>query len=232
MTAVIYARYNVRKREKFVSVTTQMNKCRGFCGAHSLEILGLFEDNEGLAEGFDSALSLAIANKSVFLCYDLTRLPYRLVSLTGFFRSLIDAGGAFVSLIERLDTRTPEGMHFLAMLDNVEIAHRESYSIQATRDRREMLADNLIVGGIIPYGFSLHRTDPKRLVQNDSEKVIVDLMCDLYNGGLNTKQIGESLEARAIDPRKGQKWSAGLINNILRRYGVQIRPGKYLDHGL
>jgi len=70
------------------------------------------------------------------------------------------------------------------------------------------------VGGGQRYGL---RAEGGELVQDDEERVVVELVRELRAAGLSYRAIGRELEERGHRPRRAAEWSAESIRQIAQR---------------
>jgi hypothetical protein len=75
--------------------------------------------------------------------------------------------------------------------------------------------------GSVPYGYDL-ADDGQTLIANKFESDAIILMQRLHAKGLSLRKIGAELDKRGIATKKGAKWAAATINQILLKTCLQF----------
>ena len=74
----------------------------------------------------------------------------------------------------------------------------------------------LKLGGAVPYGFRVSE-DGNRLVHNDEEREVLQVMAEMRKNRSSYRQIANELERRGIRNREGRKWHPQSIKNQINR---------------
>ena len=90
-------------------------------------------------------------------------------------------------------------------------------------------ANGKLMGSIPQYGWKIDPNNPKRIVKNPQERIIINEIKRLHSKGLSLRKIAAKLTELGYKPRKVKKifkgnpvwvkgkWSAQTIHVILKR---------------
>jgi len=148
------------------------------------------------------------------------------LKLDRLFRSTLDALQTtkdwknkevrFVSINESIDTQSPFGEFFFTLMSA--IAQLES-RITGERIRESLthLKKNGRVYGPLCYGW---KRKGKKLVKDEKEQKVIDLVVKMDGGGETKRDIAVLLNELKYRTKKGRAWSWQSVNSILVREGV------------
>jgi len=218
MKAVGYLRVSTESQAmKGVSLEAQREKIRAWTTAHDYELICIEED-AGISgklirnrEGLQRAIEAACEEAAVLIVYSLSRLSRSTRDTLALVEKLNRAGADLVSLSERIDTTTAAGkmvFRMLAVLNEFErdqVSERTTAVLQYKKDNGQVYAP-------IPFGYD---REGDRLVRNDDEMLVVDLIMKLRAKGGSLRRIAEHLNDRSIPAKNGGKWFASTVRYIL-----------------
>ena len=168
-------------------------------------------------EGLQAMLSDAKEGKfDVLVVYRIGRLSRRLRDFVQIIKILEEAGVAFKSVTEPIDTSSSLGkllMHLLAVFAQFESDLIVERTV-AGMDKKAKMGE--WCGGFIPYGYT-YLKEKKMLMINEEETVIIRMIFYLYTQkGMGAKSIAKKLNHEGYRTRRGHLWSVDAVIRILR----------------
>ena len=162
-----------------------------------------------------------IQNKEIdaVLCVDLQRLSRGDLSDVGELSKLFRYTGCLiVTPVRTYNVADEYDRKFFEM----EIMHGNEYLEYAKkimgRGRKQSVLEGNYIGSVAPYGYTKVWVDKKpTLAINEEEAKIVRLIYDLYisEARMGPTRIAEHLNTLGFKPRKGEKWTAQGVRNIV-----------------
>lgn len=162
-----------------------------------------------------------IQNKEIdaVLCVDLQRLSRGDLSDVGELSKLFRYTGCLiVTPVRTYNVADEYDRKFFEM----EIMHGNEYLEYAKkimgRGRRQSVLEGNYIGSVAPYGYTKVWVDKKpTLAINEEEAKIVRLIYDLYisEAKMGPTRIADHLNKLGVKPRKGEKWTAQIVRNIV-----------------
>ena len=232
---VIYARFSPRRNaNECESTEAQFDFCRKWCKENNVEIVAEFADRALSGADEDrpelwAAIS-ALERGYVLVVYRLDRLA-RSVYLSDIIERAVHAKKATFLSIAGEGTWSDSDEDFLVRKILQALAEYERKVISA-RTKAAMLrhqANGRLMGSKPPYGFMIDPENPKRIVKNPYERIIINQIKRLRSTGLSLRKIAEELTNLNYKPRKVQKkfkgrtvfvkgkWCPQTIHVILKR---------------
>ena len=162
-----------------------------------------------------------IQNKEIdaVLCVDLQRLSRGDLSDVGELSKLFRYTGCLIITPVRTYNVTDE---YDRKFFEMEIMHGNEYLEYAKkimgRGRKQSVLEGNYIGSVAPYGYTKVWVDKKpTLAINEEEAKIVRLIYDLYisEARMGPTRIAEHLNTLGFKPRKGEKWTAQGVRNIV-----------------
>lgn len=181
----------------------------------------LFEDAGYSAKNTDRPdyqnMMLRIRNKefSHLLVWKIDRISRNLKDFTEMYDELKDYGVTFISKNEQFDTSTAMGE---AMLKIILVFAELERKLTAERVFSIMLSraeKGLWNGTTVPLGYDWSN-ETKFPVVNQTEAKIVRYIYDLYEEMQSTTQVAYRLNNESLPTKRGGKWTAKTIGDILR----------------
>ena len=224
-TAVLYARYSPRPT-KSESCEVQLERCRLYCAAHDLKIIGEYRD-ERLSggtmnrPGLAAALELSCEKRAALVVFALARFARTTRDTILSVERLHQAHADFISVSESVDTTNAMGkfsfvlMAALAELERGQISERTSTAMRVHQSRGRRM------GRFAPYGTMIDPADSKRLLPNAEEEQAVEHLMDLHGRGLNHTRIAAELNKAGVPYRDGRAWYREAVRRVLRRERTQ-----------
>lgn len=167
---------------------------------------GLIELLAALQEG-DTVI---ILNTSRLWRSDMTKAIIR--------RELIKRGAKIISIEQpRYDLYSKDPNDYLinAIMEALDVYERMSIALKLARGRTVKAKTGAKPAGICPYGYE-YAADKKSVVVNDAEAQLVRFMFTEGQKGRSLGQIADALNGKGLLTRRGNEWSRGSIQAILR----------------
>jgi site-specific DNA recombinase len=218
--ALGYVRVSTEDQSKEgLSLDTQREKIVAYCALNDLELVEISAD-EGISAkdikgrpGFRHALDMVLSGQAdCLVVWKLDRAFRRTVDALNTVETLNNAGRAFMSITEKLDTSTAVGEFFfslvasLAQMERKQVGERTVAVLQGKKLRGEPM-------GRAPYGWTYQ---DGRLVQVPEEQEVISRMVSLKVKGYSTRQIVDTLKADGITTRKGTTFAQTQVVRILK----------------
>lgn len=143
---------------------------------------------------------------------DISRLSRDASFSLHFFKSIIEKLKInFISLQENINTSTATGWFTFAIFAaNAELYSRQiSEKIISSNKRKKSLG--LAIPGTTPYGYE---KIGDKIVENESEQLIIKKIIELKDKGYTYKKIRKHLEVLNIKPPQGKYWYPSTIRRI------------------
>lgn len=153
------------------------------------------------------------------ICVDLQRLSRGDLSDVGELSKLFRYTGCLiVTPVRTYNVADEYDRKFFEM----EIMHGNEYLEYAKkimgRGRKQSVLEGNYIGSVAPYGYTKVWVDKKpTLAINEEEAKIVRLIYDLYisEARMGPTRIAEHLNTLGTKPRKGERWTAQIVRNIV-----------------
>lgn len=153
------------------------------------------------------------------LCVDLQRLSRGDLSDVGELSKLFRYTGCLIiTPVRTYNVADEYDRKFFEM----EIMHGNEYLEYAKkimgRGRKQSVLEGNYIGSVAPYGYTKVWADKKpTLAINEEEAKIVRLIYDLYisEAKMGPTRIAEHLNKIGTKPRKGDRWTAQIVRNIV-----------------
>ncbi|MFY9379474.1 MAG: recombinase family protein [Acutalibacteraceae bacterium] len=221
--AVGYIRVSTEEQSaKGVSIEAQEEKIRAYCALKDIQIVSICIDKgvsgskklETREAGREMIYLLNEKKANMVVAYKLDRLfrdAEDALHVTkrwdeqGITLHLIDMGG------QAIDTSTAVGRFFLNMLAGFAELERNLIA-ERTKMALEFKKANKKVYSSLPFGFDCVGDD---LVENAQEQEIIREIFQLHSEGFSLNKIAETLNKRNVQTKKGGKWYASTVKNIL-----------------
>ncbi|BCG56743.1 recombinase family protein [Paenibacillus sp. URB8-2] len=138
-------------------------------------------------------------------------------------RRLRVAGVSLVSVLENLDN-SPESVILESVLEGMAEYYSKNLARETMKGLKETALQGKHTGGRPPIGYKVDK-EAQKLVINDEERPIVDLIFSQFLAGHGYKQIAQLLEQKGFRSRLGRPISKATIHDILR---TEKYTGTYL----
>ena len=229
MRVAIYARVSSeRQAEKDLSIPAQIKALKGYA---------LNRDWDVVAEYIDEAESARSANRPAFkdmitatksrvkpfdaiLVWKLSRFA-RSREDSVIYKSLLKRRQiSVVSMNEQVD-ESPAGSLLEGIIEVIDEFYSANLSQDTVRGMKENAVRGFRNGGLAPFGYKQslepHGAVTKsRLTPDQMEAPIVTRAFDLAFHGHGGKEIANTLNGEGLKTRRGNHFSAGVINQMLR----------------
>ncbi len=143
----------------------------------------------------------------------LARLARNTIELLQFSKFFQNHNADLISLSESIDTSTPAGRFFFALISSLAEWEREEISarVQASVPIRAKLGKSL--GGAAPFGY---RWENKVLLIDEKEAPIRKLMHEIFLEQRRIKTTADILNKMGYRTRKNELFSDNTVNRLLR----------------
>lgn len=218
--AIAYIRVSTEEQaEHGVSLDAQRAKVAAYCVANDLELMAVMEDAGISAKRADTRPALQAAlvackrgEAQALIVVKLDRLARNTVDALEIADALDAAGVALHSISERIDTQSATGRFFYTLLASLAEMERRQTAERTAVAMRHKRARGEYIGGDAPFGY---RIEGGRIVPDEQETRIVDILYSLHADGMSWRSIAAELNARGITTRHGGKWQAVQVQRAV-----------------
>jgi site-specific DNA recombinase len=203
-----------------ISLDNQRAKIRAYCQLHSLDLVGISEDEGKSAkdlnrDGMKAIIGL-IQKRGIeaVVVYKLDRLSRKVIDTLTLIELMEKQGIAFHSITEKIDTRSAMGRFFLNIMASLAQMERDLIS-ERTRDALRHKIERGQRAGQIPYGYRLG-ADGITLEEHSHEQGAIQLIQTMKDSGASNRAICRELDRLGYQPN-GKAWHHQTITNILAR---------------
>ena len=211
-----------------MSIETQREKVQAWCAATSAELVEVVEDGgvsgtRLLAErpGGERIASYVEAKRrevDAVVVVRLDRLGRDAAETLTWVRRFGKGPVGLVSITNRLDLSTAHG-RAMAGVESVFAELERALIAERTTEALSMLRSQGRVYGPLPYGYD---EDEDRLVRDEREQAVIAAMERLRARGISYGRIADRLNEKGIKGKKGGRWYATTVLNVLRT-SAQLR---------
>ncbi len=220
--AIGYIRVSTRDQaDRGHSLEAQRAKIEAYAVLHDLELSEVIVDDGQSAKSLDRpgmAKLLALIRRRQTDCVVIAKLD----RITRSVRDLGDlveifqrSGVEFASVADNIDTSTAAGRLVLNVMASVAQWEREAIGERTAEAMAHMRSNGRRISRHAPYGFC--HTDDGGLIEDADEQRAIRTMIELRGQGRPYAKIGEELERRGHRSRTGQRLSAKVIRDVVRR---------------
>lgn len=196
-----------------------------------LQLVDVFTDQgisgrRGDRMGLQAALSIAVNNGAVLICYSLSRLSRSNVQTLQVVDALDCAGAHLVLIQEGISTMGTCGRMTLGVLAAVYQHQVEASAENTAAVLQHVRRSGRKTGGSVPYGFT---ADAAGYLHEDAgEQVIISRMRELRDAGVSYRRIASTLDTEGLQPRgvrsngsaSSGRWQLRQVVRILNRVEV------------
>ena len=217
--AIGYIRVSTdQQADEGVSLAAQRAKIETWCKANDYELVGIEVDAGISGKSMDKrpGLQAALANVKkgmALVVYSLSRLARSTRDTLTISERLEKANADLVSISEKIDTTGAAGkmmFRMLAVLAEFErdvISERTTAALAHKKAKGEKYAP-------IPFGF---KEIEGRLVQVESEALVVANILKQRQAGRTLVEIADYLNGKEIAGKRGGKWHASTVRYLIQR---------------
>lgn len=229
MQAIGYIRVSTDEQaNEGVSLAAQRKRIAAWCDAHGYDLVAVHED-AGLSgkradnrPGLQAALRDVCRSKGVLVVMKLDRLARSTRDAIEMADRIERCGAELASISESIDTTTGIGGFFftimaaLAQLERDIISERTRAALAHKREQGQR------VSRTAPYGFDF--TESGSVVPNEGEQLTAKMIRDLRAGGMAYGRIAERLNASGIPSKRGGRWYAKTVADVVADRGAAYAP--------
>lgn len=231
MNLAAYLRVSTdRQADQGFGLDVQEDAVKAWAKAHRHRIVGWYRD-EGVSgsNGVESRDALPQALNAIhrgdaegIVVYSLDRLARKLEHQEGILAHVWEDGGSVFSIGdggEVLEDDPDDPMRTaIRQMRGVFAQLERAMVTKRMRDgKRQKRAQGGYTGGPPPFGY---RADTGELVEDETEQEALALMKSLRSQGASLREIGRALDEAGHQPRRGRRWHANTIREILNRTPV------------
>lgn len=217
-TAIGYIRVSTNGQADGVSLEAQAAKIDAWCTFNGYVLDKTFDDvlsgTKTDRPGLAKALS-ELKQGDALVVYSLSRLARSTKHTLEIGELLASKGADLVSLSESIDTTSATGKMIFKLLAVLAEFERDLISERTKGALAHLRSQGKRVGSI-PYGFKLDPTDSTRLVINQSEREVIEIVNALRCQFFSYQDIGAELHNRGYTPRGGRSWHPQTLSNIFK----------------
>lgn len=218
---IIYTRVSTEDQAREgVSLEAQRDSCEAMAKALSLPVAEAIEDAGKSAKDLDRpgvqrALGEVEAGRVAgLIVYKLDRLTRSRRDLEDLLDRFAKAGAGLISVSEKLDTSSPMGRFFVAMLGAIAQWERETIAERVQMGMNHRRAQGGFLGGPPPAGLQAVPAEGggKRLVVDETWGPVVQSVWPQLAGGSSLAQVAAALNAAHLPGSK--RWSPASVRKI------------------
>jgi site-specific DNA recombinase len=217
-----YVRVSSDSQTDNTSIPEQRERIAAFCVANGWELVKVFAD-EGKSgsdtkdrAGYNAMMEYVKdpANGiTAIVALKADRIHRKLKNLLEMIQDELEPHGiAFISVSERFDTSTAQGMLFLQMLGSFAEFERAIINERTRNGRIRTAKQGRYAGGQVPYGYAVKEGE---VVINEEQAAIVRQIFKQYAEGVSYYRIAKDLNARGIRTKSGKQWTIQQVKNVI-----------------
>jgi DNA invertase Pin-like site-specific DNA recombinase len=225
-----YVRVSTDKQaERGVSLAAQESKLRAYAVAMELELVEVVVDDGFSAKTLNRpglARVLAMLDAGAVdgvLVAKLDRLTRSVRDLGTLVERYFASRCALLSVADSIDTRSAAGRLVLNVLASVAQWEREATAERTCDALAHLKAEGVQLGGAALGWTRTNETDAEGrrvVVRVADEEATLARIRELRAHGASFREICDHLTAEGRPTKRGGKWSAQAVSNVLRREGV------------
>lgn len=221
--AVAYVRVSTaRQVEEGASLDAQESRIRSWAAGQGIEVASVHVDaglSGGRADnrpGLQAALADVCKRKGVLVVYSLSRMARSTKDALEIAEKLRKAGANLASLTEQIDTTSAAGEVIFTVFAAFAQFERRLISERTRTSMDYLRRQGRKVSGNVPFGFD--EAEGGRLVANERERAVVDLIRKMRDDGASLRDIARELEASRTPTKSGLlTWTPATIRGVLLR---------------
>jgi len=227
---VAYCRVSSESQVDNTSIDEQRKKIEAYCISQDMELVQVFVD-EGISasdtkdrKGYNDMMEYIESNDDItgIVVYKADRIHRRLKNLLILIEDELEPKKiAFISVSEKFDTSTAQGMLFLQMVGSFGEFERKIINERTKGGRIATAKNNKYAGGQVPYGYSV--VDGEVTEDTAKAKIVKEVFQSFVDGDSMYK-IAKRLNSEGIPTKTGKgNWTVTHIQNMLQ---LQTYTGK------
>lgn len=219
MNAVIYTRVSTSSQaDKHSSIPAQISQLEAYAASKGMVIVGTYEDPAYTGRNFDRPgykrmISEARSkNVQAVLVYSLSRFGRNTIGVLEQVNELKAMGVQFHALDVGVDTGTPMGTAFLAIVAALAQLESDQISKRIVDVQKDRKTRKKSYCGNPPLGF---RNQDGELVQVESEMAIVSMIFDMHRKEISYSKIARELNRNGYKGKSGAPFQPMTISKVI-----------------
>lgn len=218
MKAAIYARYSAGPKQTDQSIEGQVRVCRKYCDDHEMEVVEIYADKHitGKTDArpeFQRMIADSSTDKFDAVCvYKTDRFSRSKIDAVIYKKQLKDNGVKLFYAAETIPDG-PEGIILESLMEGLAEYYSAELSQKIRRGMYETALKGKVLGNNIPFGY--HADAERRYEIDEDEAPVVELIYDLYLGGMNIAEIGRKLTSLGHLSRVNKPFAFSSLKRIL-----------------
>jgi len=224
--AILYARFSPRPNAaECDSVEKQLEEMRRYCMENDIQIKEEFSD-KALSGADDDRPGMWDAIHALKPGYILVVRSFdRLARDSAFAQHIIrheieKKKSSILSITEPgANTDTPDGRLIRSLMLAIAEYQREIIRARTRAAMRRYQREGRRMSQQCPFGWKLDPNDNKRMVKDEEERGVIDIVVMYYKKGKPLREIARTLTEKGTKNRSGKKWHHYQVKRILEREG-------------
>lgn len=218
MRAAIYARYSAGPKQTDQSIDGQVRVCRKYCEDHGMDVVEIYADRHitGKTDArpeFQRMIADSATDKFDAVCvYKTDRFSRSKIDAVVYKKQLKDNGVKLFYAAETIPDG-PEGIILESLMEGLAEYYSAELAQKIKRGMFESAMKGKVLGNNIPYGY--HADAERHYEIDDDEAQVVNLIYDLYLGGMNIAEIRRKLTRLGHFSRVNKPFAYSSLKRIL-----------------
>ncbi len=216
-----YARISSDSQIENTSIAEQKERIEAYAKSQGWKLERIFVD-EGFTgstddrDGYKEMLEYIKKpdnEVSAIIVVKADRIHRSLKNLLILIEDVLEPNGiAFISVSERFDTSTPQGMLFLQMIGGFAEFERSIINERTKGGRLATAKKNKYAGGQVPYGYEVINGEIQVV---DSQALVVKRIFQEFIDGSSYYKIAKMLNKEGIPTKTGKNWTPQTVKNVI-----------------
>jgi site-specific DNA recombinase len=216
-----YARISSDSQIDNTSIQEQKERIKAYCVSQGWKLVQFYVDQGKSGstterQGYQNAIDYIMNpdhDVTGLVVLKADRVHRSLKNLLFLIQDQLEPVGiAFISVQEKFDTSTPQGMLFLQMVGSFGEFERKTINERTRSGRLATAKNNKYAGGSPAYGYQV---TSGKITLNEVQADVVHMIFKEYSEGSTMYKIASKLNKAGIPTKQGSTWKVPQIKNIL-----------------
>lgn len=219
LPAGFWNRVSDERQVEAESPDVHRSRGKAFCEDLGLPLVAIYElpgvSGESVLshpEGRRMWADVAAGKIKALVFSSLARVGRDLLELLKIEKHLTKYGCRLISIRERIDTSTPDGMDYFVMIGNRAQTERLELSARVRAGLKQRARMGQITATRTPYGY---RKVDRKMEIHPTESIVRQLMYQLYPQLMTMSGVTKELNARGYRNRNGKLWDQKQVRRVL-----------------